>query len=312
LIYSSQLQCQCKLALKLLFIPSSNSYTIRWFRHSQYSSFQRQLNIYGFTRILQGIDKNAYYHEHFIKGDYHRTLRIQRQAIKGMDAAVRNLPDHKKVPNFYRSTASRAPEKLTRGTVRGDARLPVVSMPSSASMILDMLHLYRQNKAQKVPQTEPLLGVNCGPIVGLGNSIVPWSTPYSVSSGWLGCSDSALGTSSLLDWDLAHRLSQDVPHALWSDEMAWKAQALLDALRRRSYRYSAKTTNGLPYFLEDREVALRSLLWAGADHGNWENAVHPMLRGLLQYSSSNSSSKFGGKHHGQRDADIGEMTVREI
>jgi HSF-type DNA-binding len=41
----------------------------RYFRfQSTFASFQRQLNIYGFTRLTGGRDKNAYYNEMFLRG----------------------------------------------------------------------------------------------------------------------------------------------------------------------------------------------------------------------------------------------------
>lgn len=40
----------------------------KYFKHSQLSSFQRQLNIYGFGRVNAGPDGGGYYHELFLRG----------------------------------------------------------------------------------------------------------------------------------------------------------------------------------------------------------------------------------------------------
>ncbi|KAL7571130.1 hypothetical protein ACA910_014736 [Epithemia clementina (nom. ined.)] len=44
----------------------------RFFGQSKYASFQRQLNIYGFSRFANGKDKGAYFHLCFVRG--HRSL----------------------------------------------------------------------------------------------------------------------------------------------------------------------------------------------------------------------------------------------
>ncbi|KAL3787116.1 hypothetical protein HJC23_013097 [Cyclotella cryptica] len=40
----------------------------RYFHHNKLSSFVRQTNGWGFRRLTQGYDRNAYYHEYFLKG----------------------------------------------------------------------------------------------------------------------------------------------------------------------------------------------------------------------------------------------------
>ena len=52
---------------------------LSWFLYTKYSSFQRQLNIYGFIRITSGSDKNGYFHEHFRRRQdqlLHKILRV--------------------------------------------------------------------------------------------------------------------------------------------------------------------------------------------------------------------------------------------
>jgi hypothetical protein len=71
----------------------------RWFRQSRYTSFQRQLNMYRFTRIAHGPDKNGYHHPYFLRGREDLTrhiLRLPRDAT-GLPRTGRVMVE----PNFY-------------------------------------------------------------------------------------------------------------------------------------------------------------------------------------------------------------------
>lgn len=50
----------------------------RFFKTERMSSFRRQLNMYGFTRVLQGPRKDAYTHKDFILGDCERIKNMKR------------------------------------------------------------------------------------------------------------------------------------------------------------------------------------------------------------------------------------------
>lgn len=55
----------------------------KYFRMSQYSSFQRQLNLYEFQRVADGPDKGAYYHPSFVQSRPQWCAVMKRNKIKG-------------------------------------------------------------------------------------------------------------------------------------------------------------------------------------------------------------------------------------
>jgi hypothetical protein len=71
----------------------------RYFRQSKLTSFQRQLNLYGFRRITQGADAGAYYNELFLRGRPQLSVRMQRQKVKG--TGHKQPADVQTEPNFY-------------------------------------------------------------------------------------------------------------------------------------------------------------------------------------------------------------------
>lgn len=70
-----------------------------WFRQSKFASFQRQLNLYGFQRLTQGRDKNAYYHEYFLRGRPLLAQKISRTKVKGKGARRASSPETE--PQLY-------------------------------------------------------------------------------------------------------------------------------------------------------------------------------------------------------------------
>ena len=50
-----------------------------YFGAIKFKSWQRQLNLYGFTRVQKGLTRGSYTHEHFMRGRKSLSLEISRQ-----------------------------------------------------------------------------------------------------------------------------------------------------------------------------------------------------------------------------------------
>jgi len=71
----------------------------KYFNQTKYTSFQRQLNMYGFRHLTIGMDRNAYYHEYFLKHKGFLCEHIRRTSIKGN--GVKGKPNPNTEPKFY-------------------------------------------------------------------------------------------------------------------------------------------------------------------------------------------------------------------
>ena len=71
------------------------------FNQTKITSFYRQLNLYGFSRMVKGPDAGGYYHECFLRGKPHLIKGMVRVKVKGGGNRPKPSEIAKTQPNFY-------------------------------------------------------------------------------------------------------------------------------------------------------------------------------------------------------------------
>jgi hypothetical protein len=71
----------------------------KYFRQTKLTSFQRQLNLYGFQRLTRGGDAGGYYHECFLRGREFLCKKMNRTKVKGTRFKAASSPEQE--PDFY-------------------------------------------------------------------------------------------------------------------------------------------------------------------------------------------------------------------
>ena len=107
----------------------------RFFRQTRFSSFQRQLSLYGFLRLTRkGPDTGAYYHELFLRGKAFLCNNLHRTRIKGYWVRQSSSPETE--PDFYCMPHVCAEGGPTADkTNKSGAFVPPPTIPVSPAMI---------------------------------------------------------------------------------------------------------------------------------------------------------------------------------
>jgi HSF-type DNA-binding len=110
---------------------------LRYFRQSKLTSFQRQVNLYGFRRLTAGKDRGAYYHELFLRGRPDLYMRLVRIRVKGTGIKAASSPDTE--PDFYTyprcvDNGADLPSSRVSAAIEADALMPTADLVNSSDL----------------------------------------------------------------------------------------------------------------------------------------------------------------------------------
>lgn len=122
----------------------------RYFRQSKLTSFQRQLNLYGFQRLTRGADAGGYYHELFLRNRVFLAKRMERTKVKGTRFKAASSPDSE--PDFYSMPPVPPQVSSDEEGSHGSATAATADTFASAPVAMDPLPLqFRAAPAPVVP-----------------------------------------------------------------------------------------------------------------------------------------------------------------
>jgi hypothetical protein len=170
----------------------------QFFKQGKYTSFQRQLNIYGFKRITRGADQGAYYHELFLHGRKYLSYGIERVSAKGNGARMASNPAtepdfHKMMPvSYYSKDQSGSILTTSTSTVQGNCSR-MASNPASEHDFPNIMPLSYHSNGYEMSST---------PLTTLAStSDGDFAPSRSISDGFATSSDNLTISSIVEDTD---------------------------------------------------------------------------------------------------------------
>jgi hypothetical protein len=256
----------------------------RYFKQTQYRSFQRQLHIYGFLRISKGLDRGAYAHPIFIRDKKSLSLRMSCIKIKGKRKSTKKY------------TASNTP-------VLRRAHADVPEFQSSANVCSNVL-IMKQHAAML--QADPILQQSYTSTkkekeCGKGGPAKP-TTPTAFTNG-----------------SRDHHTDEEEPlvnNALFFSQEEVPCDALVDWMEQAQTILSRNEKQGSPYphgyddsSLSEKGHEASTVLY-GANHqkhfdeGHFEGKASTVL-----YGASHQKHFDEGHFEGKRFFYVGETTI---
>mmetsp|Transcript_20509 Transcript_20509/g.46544 ORF Transcript_20509/g.46544 Transcript_20509/m.46544 type:complete len:423 (-) Transcript_20509:142-1410(-) len=147
----------------------------KYFKLTKLSSFQRQLNLYGFQRLTLGRDRGGYYHELFLRNKVFLARDMQRVQVKGTGVRARSNPAQE--PNFW--TMSWCESKTMAVSSEDESEGSVVPFPTWNKSITqdsrndELQYTVAVPAINQIQSITPILHPNTIPSLGQFHNGVP-------------------------------------------------------------------------------------------------------------------------------------------
>jgi len=230
----------------------------KFFSQIAFTSFQRQLNLYGFKRMTKpgSQDKGAYYHELFLRGKPGLCRRMRRQRVKG--TGCKPLPDPDSEPDFYTMPGCYEDNQGEQENNRQEAHRLLYTEKSSTA---------RQEKQQaKSPVPQEVVSSREGELLqsNSASSEAAATRPFPHNSlqipmsslGLAGCFPHIFASQSCSNKEDLSHTSLRLPEALSAEQQ--------QAERLRAFDAILPTVRCMP----SREMVLQDILMARAAWGS--------------------------------------------
>jgi hypothetical protein len=151
-----------------------------FFKQTKYKSFQRQLNMWGFDRLLNGPGKGGYSHNYFIRGKPSLCCHMTRLKVKGTGArGVAPSPPPSKMETFVPTTkpttvhsAPGVPPPMAVSSSATNIQAPQISPRQQKSTGAIGNHLFEEGMLEQVLQCAVFVNTVANGAQGNG-SLIP-------------------------------------------------------------------------------------------------------------------------------------------